>query len=62
VGDQPVRVRNLHAPALDFEDYFATESRLMGEGKIKRYSSPAALLYCSLALSSGFSRLRGGTA
>jgi quercetin dioxygenase-like cupin family protein len=45
VGDQPARVRNLHAPALDFEDYFATESRLMSEGKIKNYSSPVALLY-----------------
>ena len=45
VGDQPARVRNLHAPSLDFEDYFATESRLMREGKIKSYSSPVALLY-----------------
>src|ERR671910_888401 len=45
VGDRPARVRNLHAPALDFEDYFATESRLMREGKIKSYSSPVALLY-----------------
>ena len=45
VGDQPARVRNLHAPALDFEDYFATESRLMREGRIKSYSSPVALLY-----------------
>src|SRR5918994_1452305 len=26
VGDQPVGVRNVHAPALDFEDYFAAES------------------------------------
>ena len=45
VGGQPVRVRNLHSPALDFEDYFATESRLMSEDKIKSYSSPIALLY-----------------
>ena len=45
IGDQPARVRNLHLPALDFEDYFATESRLMREGKIKSYSSPVALLY-----------------
>lgn len=45
VGDQPARVRNVHAPALDFEDYFATESSLMRERKIKNYSSPVALLY-----------------
>ena len=32
-------------PALDFEDYFATESRLMRKGTIKSYSSPIALLY-----------------
>jgi mannose-6-phosphate isomerase-like protein (cupin superfamily) len=44
VGDQPARVRNLHMPALDFEDYFATESRLMREGKIKSYSRPVAIL------------------
>src|SRR3954465_11022966 len=24
VGDEAVRVRNIHAPALDFEDFFAT--------------------------------------
>src|SRR3954447_25181390 len=45
LGDHPARVRNLHVPALDFEDYVATESRLMREGKIKSYSSPVALLY-----------------
>lgn len=45
VGEGPARVRNLHAPALDFEDYFATESRLMREGRIKSYSSPVALVY-----------------
>jgi quercetin dioxygenase-like cupin family protein len=49
-GDQPARVRNLHAPALDFEDYFATESRLMREGRIKSYSSPVALLYYAALL------------
>ncbi len=49
-GDEPAWVRNLHVPALDFEDYFATESRLMREGKIKSYSSPAALLYYAALL------------
>lgn len=49
VGDRPVRVRNVHAPALDFEDYFATESALMAGGKIRSYSSPrAALHYAAL--------------
>lgn len=50
VGDRPVRVRNVHAPALDFEDYFATESRLMAEGRIKSYSSPVAMLYYAALL------------
>jgi hypothetical protein len=39
----------VHAPALDFEDYFATEAALMDAGKIKSYSSPrAALHYAAL--------------
>ena len=33
VGDRAVRVRNVHAPALDFEDYFAAESALMEAGR-----------------------------
>ena len=45
VGDEPVRVRNVHAPALDFEDYFALESALMEAGKIKSYASPRASLH-----------------
>ena len=50
VGDQPVRVRNVHAPALDFEDYFATESALMQAGKIRSYSSPRATLHYAVIL------------
>jgi quercetin dioxygenase-like cupin family protein len=50
VGDQPVRVRNVHAPALDFEDYFATESALMQAGKIRSYSSPRAALHYAVIL------------
>lgn len=50
VGDRPVRVRNVHAPALDFEDYFATESALMEAGKIKGYSSPRAILHYAVLL------------
>jgi quercetin dioxygenase-like cupin family protein len=50
VGDQPVLVRNVHAPALDFEDYFATESALMEAGKIRSYSSPRAALHYAVLL------------
>jgi quercetin dioxygenase-like cupin family protein len=50
VGDEPVRVRNVHAPALDFEDYFATESALMEAGKIRSYSSPRAALQYAVLL------------
>jgi quercetin dioxygenase-like cupin family protein len=50
VGNQPVRVRNVHAPALDFEDYFATESALMQAGKIRSYSSPRAVLHYAVIL------------
>jgi quercetin dioxygenase-like cupin family protein len=50
VGDQPVGVRNVHAPALDFEDYFAAESALMEAGKIRSYSSPRAALHYAVLL------------
>lgn len=50
VGDHPVRVRNVHAPALDFEDYFAAESALMEAGKIRSYSSPRAVLHYAVLL------------
>jgi quercetin dioxygenase-like cupin family protein len=50
VGDRPVRVRNVHAPALDFEDYFAAEAALMEAGKIRSYSSPRAVLHYSVLL------------
>jgi hypothetical protein len=50
VGDRPVRVRNVHAPALDFEDYFASESALMAAGKIRGYSSPRAALHYAVLL------------
>jgi hypothetical protein len=50
VGDRTVRVRNVHAPALDFEDYFAAESALMQAGKIKSYSSPRAALHWAVLL------------
>ena len=50
VGDQHVRVRNVHAPALDFEDYFALESALMQAGKIRSYSSPRAALHYAVIL------------
>jgi quercetin dioxygenase-like cupin family protein len=50
VGDKPVRVRNVHAPALDFEDYFSTESALMEAGKIRSYSSPRAALHYAVLL------------
>jgi quercetin dioxygenase-like cupin family protein len=50
VGDQSVRVRNVHTPALDFEDYFATESALMAAGKIRSYSSPRAALHYAVLL------------
>ncbi len=50
VADQPTRVRNVHAPALDFEDYFATESALMESGEIKSFSSPRAVLHYAVLL------------
>lgn len=50
VADRHVRVRNVHAPALDFEDYFATESALMDAGKIRSYSSPRAALHYAVLL------------
>jgi Cupin domain len=50
VGDAPVRVRNVHAPALDFEDYFSTESALMAAGRIRSYSSPEAVLHYAVLL------------
>jgi hypothetical protein len=40
----------VHAPALDFEDYFATEAALMEAGKIKSYSSPRAALQYAVLL------------
>jgi quercetin dioxygenase-like cupin family protein len=50
VGDHSVRVRNVHAPALDFENYFAAESALMAAGKIRSYSSPRAVLHYAVLL------------
>jgi quercetin dioxygenase-like cupin family protein len=50
VGDEAVRVRNVHAPALDFEDYFAAESALMEAGRIRSYSSPRAVLHYAVLL------------
>lgn len=50
VGDRGVRVRNVHAPALDFEDYFAAESALMEAGRIRSYSSPRAVLHYAVLL------------
>jgi hypothetical protein len=46
----PVRARNVHAPALDFEDYFVTESALMAAQKIRSYSSPRAALHYAVLL------------
>jgi len=43
-------VRNVHARALDFEDYFAAESALMEAGKIRSYSSPRAVLHYAVLL------------
>ncbi len=45
-----MRVRNVHAPALDFEDYFAAESALMEAGRIRSYSSPRAVLHYAVLL------------
>jgi len=50
VGDRAVRVRNVHAPALDFEDYFAAESALMEAGRIRSSSSPLAVLHYAVLL------------
>ena len=50
VGDRAVRVRNVHAPALDFEDYFAAESALMEAGRIRSSSSPRAVLHYAVLL------------
>lgn len=50
VGEEPTSVRNVHAPALDFEDDFALESALMEAGRIRSYSSPKTVLHYAVLL------------
>jgi hypothetical protein len=40
----------VHAPALDFEGYFAAESALMEAGRIRSSSSPRAVLHYAVLL------------
>jgi quercetin dioxygenase-like cupin family protein len=47
---QTARVLNVHAPSLDFEDYFAKESALMRAGKIKSYTSLRAAIHWAVLL------------
>jgi hypothetical protein len=48
VGDSPVRVRNVHHPALDFEPYIKRLCRAATERRLGDLSSVRALLYIAV--------------
>lgn len=45
-----VRVRDVHVPALDFQDYMESLDRLTRSGKVKSLRSPSSLVYLSMVL------------
>jgi mannose-6-phosphate isomerase-like protein (cupin superfamily) len=48
VGDAPVRVRNVHRPALDFEPYVRRLCRAANQRNLGDLSGPRALLYIAV--------------
>jgi mannose-6-phosphate isomerase-like protein (cupin superfamily) len=48
--NQPVRVLDVHVPALDFQDYMVDLHRLTQEGKITNLRSPKSLVYLATIL------------
>jgi quercetin dioxygenase-like cupin family protein len=48
VGDSPVRVRNVHRPALDFEPYIKKLCRVSNERNLGNLGGPRALLYIAV--------------
>jgi mannose-6-phosphate isomerase-like protein (cupin superfamily) len=49
-GGEPVRVLDVHVPALDFQDYMEDLSRLTDAGKITSLRDPRSLLYLATVL------------
>jgi quercetin dioxygenase-like cupin family protein len=45
-----VRVRDVHVPALGFQEYMETLDRLTETGKVKSLKSPASLIYLAMVL------------
>jgi quercetin dioxygenase-like cupin family protein len=48
--DEPVRVLDVHVPALDFQDYMEDLHRLTEAGKITSLRNPRSLLYLATVL------------
>lgn len=49
-SNETVRVRDVHVPALDFQDYIEQLHRLAQDGKITSLRSPATLIHLSMLL------------
>jgi quercetin dioxygenase-like cupin family protein len=49
-SDEVVRIKDVHVPALDFQDYIEKLQRLAEAGKITSLRSPSSLIYLSMVL------------
>lgn len=47
---EAVRVRDVHVPALGFQEYMETLDRLTETGKVKSLKSPSSLIYLAMVL------------
>jgi quercetin dioxygenase-like cupin family protein len=50
-SNEVVRIRDVHVPALDFQDYIEKLHRLAQAGKVTSLRSPSTLVYLSMVLS-----------
>jgi quercetin dioxygenase-like cupin family protein len=49
-SEQPVRVRDVHVPALDFQDYMEQLSALTETGKVTSLRSPSSLIHLAMVV------------
>lgn len=49
-SDEVVRIKDVHVPALDFQDYIEKLHRLARAGKVTSLRSPSTLIYLSMIL------------
>lgn len=49
-SEQPVRVRDVHVPALGFQDYMEQISALVESGKVKSLKDPSSLIHLAMVV------------